>query len=105
MVMRIGEARFCRRLADFDIDAAPQVAHIAPRHGGNLLLEELIFHLLPRRHDIGGLDHDLLVAAPDQFDARLGQERQRPPRRNGSRPALSGSRGLRSPTFISPRFM
>ena len=40
MVMRIGSWR-CS--ADLDIGVALQVAHIAPRHGGNLLVEQLIF--------------------------------------------------------------
>src|SRR6202012_5542071 len=69
MVMRIGSG-----LADLDIHAAPKVAHIAARHGGNLLVKQHVFDVLAGRHHIGGLHHDLLVTARDHFHARARDE-------------------------------
>src|SRR4029079_15019690 len=64
-------------VAHLDIGIALQVAQIAPRQGGDLALAQLVFHLLAGGHHIGGLGFDPLVAAPDQFHARVRQERHR----------------------------
>src|SRR5258706_15706722 len=39
--------------ADFDIGLSAQVAHIATRERGDLLVEQLLFDLFSRRHVIG----------------------------------------------------
>src|SRR5262249_3935866 len=41
-------------IAHLDIGVALQVAQIAPRQGGDLALEQLVFHLLASGHHIGG---------------------------------------------------
>src|SRR6185437_2965654 len=94
MVMRIGAARSIYRprgpakepgslpdkgiglgvVVHLDIGFALQVAQVPPRQGRDLVLEELVFHLLLGRHHIGGLDLDALVATADQFDTGIVHE-------------------------------
>src|SRR5581483_6082622 len=74
MVIRMGAARSIYRprrpaglpdegiglgvVVHLDIGFALQVAQVTPRQGRDLVLEELVFHLLLGRHHIGGLDLD-----------------------------------------------